>query len=85
MGNITYGIVDSDNNVVYTVTQSCKDDLIIPGLNAGIYDVFGVFKGDDIYEPTEDIQFTFMVYKSDVNLTLQFNNITCGEDLVITP
>ena len=85
VGNITYGIVDSDNNVVYTVTQSCKDDLIIPGLNAGIYDVFGVFKGDDIYEPTEDIQFTFMVYKSDVNLTLQFNNITCGEDLVITP
>ena len=85
VGNITYGIVDSDNNVVYTVTQSCKDDLIIPGLNAGIYDVFGVFKGDDIYEPTEDIQFTFMVYKRDVNLTLQFNNITCGEDLVITP
>ncbi|WP_292888460.1 right-handed parallel beta-helix repeat-containing protein [Methanobrevibacter sp. UBA212] len=85
VGNITYGIVDADNNIVYNITQSCMDDLIIPGLNAGIYDVVGVFEGDKIYSPTEDIQFTFMVYKSDVNLTLQFNNITCGEDLVITP
>ena len=85
VGNISYGIVDADNNIVYNITQSCMDDLIIPGLNAGIYDVVGVFEGDKIYSPTEDIQFTFMVYKSDVNLTLQFNNITCGEDLVITP
>ena len=84
-GNISYGIVDADNNIVYTITLPCSEDLIIPGLDAGIYDVVGVFEGDDIYNSTDDIQLTFMVYKSDVNLTLQYNNITFGEDLVITP
>ena len=85
VGNITYAISDSNKNIVYTITQSCKDNLIIPGLDAGIYEINAVFEGDDLYNSTDDIQLSFMVYPGEVDLTLQFNDITCGEDLVITP
>ena len=85
VGNIKYTVLDSNKNVVYTITQSCKDNLTVQGLNAGIYEINGVFEGDDLYDSTDNIQLAFMVYPSDVSMTLQFNNITYGQDLVITP
>ena len=56
VGNITYTITDSNKNVVKTLTQSCRDDLIVSGLDAGDYEINAVFEGDDLYYSTSNIK-----------------------------
>ena len=47
VGNITYTITDSNKNIVKTLTQSCRDDLIVSDLDDGDYEISAVFEGDD--------------------------------------
>ena len=56
VGNITYTITDSNKNVVKTLTQSCRDDLIVSDLDAGDYEINAVFEGDDLYYSTSNIK-----------------------------
>ncbi|MBQ9025048.1 MAG: hypothetical protein IJ104_01525, partial [Methanobrevibacter sp.] len=69
VGNIKYTVSDSNKNIVYTTTQSCRDDLIIPDLDDGTYEINGVFEGDDLYYSTDNIQMTSLsIKKSAINL-----------------
>ena len=56
VGNITYTITDSNKNVVKTLTQSCRDDLIVSDLDVGDYEINAVFEGDDLYYSTKNIK-----------------------------
>ncbi|MBQ7927788.1 MAG: Ig-like domain repeat protein [Methanobrevibacter sp.] len=64
VGNIKYTVTDSKNKVVYTATQSCRDDLVISDLNDGTYDVNAVFEGDDRYYSTNNIKTSLSIKKS---------------------
>ena len=80
VGNIAYTISDSNNNIVYTAAQSCKDDLIIPGLDAGNYEVNAVFEGDDLYYPTDNIQkLSLSIRKTAINANNE--NIRTSTDI----
>ncbi|MBR6024914.1 MAG: Ig-like domain repeat protein [Methanobrevibacter sp.] len=77
VGNIRYTVSDSNKNIVYTTTQSCSDDLIIPDLDDGTYEINGVFEGDDLYYPTNNIQMTSLsIRKSSADV----NNNNIGEE-----
>ena len=43
-GDITYTVSDSNKNIVYTMTQSCSEDLTISGLDAGTYEINAVLE-----------------------------------------
>ena len=43
-GDITYTVSDSNKNIVYTMTQSCSEDLTISGLDAGTYEIKAVLE-----------------------------------------
>jgi len=84
-GNITYTVYDDKGLVVYTITQSCQKDLVVPDLKAGVYNVTGTFKGDDYY--TEDSTInpnTILVNSKDVDLSVIVSNITYGENATVT-
>ncbi|MBR1610025.1 MAG: hypothetical protein IJ672_00825, partial [Methanobrevibacter sp.] len=51
-GNIAYKVYDEDMELVYSITQSCLEELVVPNLNIGRYTVTGAFEGDYYY--TED-------------------------------
>ena len=75
VGNIKYTVTDSNKNVVYTVTQSCRDDLVIPDLDDGTYDVNAVFEGDNLYYSTDNIQRTSLsIMRSANNLNDNIRN-----------
>ena len=77
VGNIKYTVSDSNKNIVYTTTQSCSDDLIIPDLDDGTYEINGVFEGDNLYYPTNNIPMTSLsIRKSSVDV----NNNNLGEE-----
>ena len=77
VGNIKYTVSDSNKNIVYTTTQSCSDDLIIPDLDDGTYEINGVFEGDNLYYPTNNIpMISLSIRKSSVDV----NNNNLGEE-----
>ena len=77
VGNIKYTVSDSNKNIVYTTTQSCSDDLIIPDLDDGTYEINGVFEGDNLYYPTNNIpMISLSIRKSLVDV----NNNNLGEE-----
>ena len=71
VGNITYTITDSNKNIVKTLTQSCRDDLIVSDLDDGDYEINAVFEGDDLYYSTSNIKMaplSIMRSASNVNI-----------------
>ncbi|MBR1611093.1 MAG: hypothetical protein IJ672_06390, partial [Methanobrevibacter sp.] len=69
VGNIKYMVTDSNKDVDYSVTQSCRDDLLLSDLNDENYEINAVFEGDDLYYSTDSIQKTSLsVMKSAINL-----------------
>ena len=71
VGNITYTITDSNKNIVKTLTQSCRDDLIVSDLDDGDYEISAVFEGDDLYYSTSNIKMaplSIMRSASNVNI-----------------
>ena len=48
-GNITYKVYDRDMNLVYNITQSCLEELVVSNLGVGRYIVTGTFEGDSYY------------------------------------
>ena len=68
-GNIKYTVTDSNKNVVHTVTQSCRDDLVLSDLDGGNYEINAVFEDDDLYYSTDNIQKTSLsILGSAINL-----------------
>ncbi len=71
VGNITYTITDSNKNIVKTLTQSCRNDLIVSDLDDGDYEINAVFEGDDLYYSTSNIKMaplSIMRSASNVNI-----------------
>ncbi|MBR3139353.1 MAG: hypothetical protein IKF11_00605, partial [Methanobrevibacter sp.] len=67
VGNITYTITDSNKNIVKTLTQSCRDDLIVSDLDDGDYEISAVFEGDDLYYSTSNIKMAPLSIMRSVN------------------
>ena len=67
VGNITYTITDSNKNIVKTLTQSCRDDLIVSDLDDGDYEINAVFEGDDLYYSTSNIKMAPLSIMRSVN------------------
>nr|WP_294999809.1 Ig-like domain repeat protein [uncultured Methanobrevibacter sp.] len=84
-GNITYTVYDDKGLVVYTITQSCQKDLVVPDLKAGAYIVAGTFEGDDYYTEDSTINPNIITVNSKgVDLSVIVSNITYGENATVT-
>ena len=84
-GNITYTVCDEEERVVYTITQSCQKDLVVPDLKAGAYIVAGTFEGDDYYTKDSIINHNIITVNSKgVDLSVIVENITYGENATVT-
>ena len=83
-GNITYIIYDENNEEVYTIKQSCMEELVVPNLNAGKYNVTGTFEADSYYtEDSKVTSSTIVVNTKGVDLNITVANITYGENAIV--
>uniref|UniRef100_UPI0025E1445F right-handed parallel beta-helix repeat-containing protein n=1 Tax=uncultured Methanobrevibacter sp. TaxID=253161 RepID=UPI0025E1445F len=88
-GNITYTVYDSNMNPVYTITQSCLEELVVPNLyvvdNVGKYLVTGTYEGDSYYTNKSVVYpGVVLVIPKTVELNITVSNITYGEKAVVT-
>ena len=84
-GNITYYVYDEDKKLVYNITQSCFEVLVVPNLNAGKYNVTGTYEGDSYYTNESIINYgTIFVNTQGVDLNLTVSNITYEENATVT-
>ena len=83
-GNISYKVYDGYVDLVYNITQSCLEKLVVPNLGVGKYIVAGTFEGDDYYTAESRVNsgLVFVIEKS-VNLTITVSNITYGENATV--
>ncbi|WP_298523334.1 right-handed parallel beta-helix repeat-containing protein, partial [uncultured Methanobrevibacter sp.] len=83
-GNIAYTVYDKDNKLVYNITQSCLEDLIVPNLNPGKYVITGTFEGDSYYSNESIITSSEIFVRQCVDVTITVSNITYGENATVT-
>ena len=83
-GNITYNVYDSNMNVVYNITQSCLEDLIVPNLDGGRYIVTGTFEGDSYYANSSIVNSGSIFVRECVDVIITVGNITYGENATVT-
>ena len=83
-GNITYRIYDENGKLVYNITQSCLEDLIVPNLSAGRYNVTGTFEGDSYYTNESIINSGVIFVREIVDVNISVSNITYGENAIVT-
>ena len=83
-GNITYRIYDENEKLVYNITQSCLEDLIVPNLSAGRYNVTGTFEGDSYYTNESIINSGVIFVREIVDVNISVSNITYGENAIVT-
>lgn len=75
-GNIKY-IVYQNEEVIYTITQSCLKDLVVPNLKLGNYIVTGTYEGDSYYTNKSRVNSSsIMVIKGDPKVDIDLGNIT---------
>ncbi|WP_407379562.1 Ig-like domain repeat protein [Methanobrevibacter sp.] len=83
-GNITYRVYDRNVNLVYNITQSCLEDLIVPNLDGGTYIVTGTFEGDSYYANSSRVNSGSIFVRELVNVNITVSNITYGENATVT-
>jgi len=84
-GNITYKVYDGNMNLIYNITQSCLEELVVPNLSVGLYMVTGVYEGDSYYTSASTVNSSIIhVIKKNVKLNITVSNITYGEKAVVT-
>ena len=75
-GNITYTVYQNEE-VVYTIKQSCLEDLVVPNLKLGTYIVTGTFEGDSYYTNKSKVNSTAItVIKGEPTIDIDLENIT---------
>ena len=83
-GNISYEVYDEDMELVYNITQSCLEELVVPNLSVGTYKVIGTFEGDSYYTNESIINSGIIVVNVKViDLNITVSNITYTEDAVV--
>lgn len=76
-GNIIYTIYDKNAEVVYTITQSCLEDLVVPNLKLGTYIVTGTYEGDSYYTDKSRVNSSSItVIKGEPKVDINLENIT---------
>ena len=84
-GNITYKVYSGDAEVIYNITQSCLEDLVVPNLSAGRYIVTGTYSGDSYYTADSTVNSSIIFVNSpNVDLTLEVSDIIYGEEATVT-
>ncbi|MDO5860279.1 Ig-like domain repeat protein, partial [Methanobrevibacter sp.] len=83
-GNITYRVYDKDKKEVYSITQSCLDELVVPNLNPGLYNVTGTYEGDSYYAKESIINYGEIFVRGCVDVIVSVDNITYGENATVT-
>ena len=75
-GNITYTVYQNEE-VVYTIKQSCLEDLVVPNLKLGTYIVTGTFEGDSYYTNKSKVNSSeITVIKGEPTIDIDLENIT---------
>ena len=75
-GNITYTVYQNEE-VVYTIKQSCLEDLVVPNLKLGTYIVTGTFEGDSYYTNKSKVNSSeITVTKGEPTIDIDLENIT---------
>ena len=75
-GNITYTVYQNEE-VVYTIKQSCLEDLVVPNLKLGTYIVTGTFEGDSYYTNKSRVNSSaIIVIKGEPTIDIDLENIT---------
>ncbi|MCR5026813.1 MAG: hypothetical protein K6A34_05175 [Methanobrevibacter sp.] len=83
-GNITYRVYDEDMNLVYNITQSCLEELVIPNFGVGRYNVTGTFEGDIYYSNASKINSSVIIVNTKaVGLNITVSNITYEENATV--
>ena len=83
-GNITYVVYDENMKLVYTIKQSCLEELIVPNLNVGKYIVTGTYEGDSYYAADSRINSAvILVLAKSIDLNITASNITYGENATV--
>ena len=83
-GNMTYRVYDRNLNVVYNITQSCLEDLIVPNLDGGRYIVSGTYGGDSYYLISSRVNSGTIFVREYVDVNIAVDNITYGENATVT-
>ena len=84
-GNITYTVYSGNAEVIYNITQSCLEDLVVPNLSAGRYIVTGTYSGDSYYTAESIVNSSIIFVNSpNVDLTLEVSDIIYGEEATVT-
>ncbi|MBQ2832892.1 right-handed parallel beta-helix repeat-containing protein, partial [Methanobrevibacter sp.] len=81
-GNIAYKVYDENMELVYNITQSCLDELVVPNLRAGRYTVTGAFEGDSYYTNDSTVN-SGVIYVNPV-IAIIVSDITYGENVTVT-
>ena len=83
-GNITYRVYDENMGIVYSITQSCLEELVVLNLSVGRYNVTGTFEGDSYYSSDSIINSCeILVNTKDVDLNISVSNITYEENAIV--
>ena len=82
--NIAYMVYDKDNKLVYSITQSCLEELVVPNLNSGLYTVTGTYEGDSYYASSSRVNSGTILVREYVGITINVVNITYGETATVT-
>ena len=70
--------------IVYSITQSCLEELVVPNLSVGRYNVTGTFEGDSYYSNDSIINSCeILVNTKDVDLNISVSNITYEENAIV--
>ncbi|MBQ6345346.1 MAG: right-handed parallel beta-helix repeat-containing protein, partial [Methanobrevibacter sp.] len=83
-GNIAYNVYDANGKPVYSITQSCLEELVVPNLSAGKYVVTGTYEGDSYYTNESIINSGEIFVRECVDVTITVSNITYGENATVT-
>jgi len=84
-GNITYKVYSGDAEVIYNITQSCLEELVVPNLSVGRYIVTGTYSGDSYYTNNSRVNSSIIFVNSpNVDLTLEVSDITYSEEATVT-
>ena len=83
-GNIAYNVYDVDGKSVYSIVQSCLENLTVPNLNPGKYIVNGTYEGDSYYSKDSIITSGEIFVRECVDIIITVGNITYGENATVT-
>ncbi len=83
-GNIAYNVYDVDGKSVYSIVQSCLENLTVPNLNPGKYIVNGTYEGDSYYSNESIISSSEIFVRECVDIIITVGNITYGENATVT-